>query len=145
MKLRHALVVLLALAFVSGAGAMSTAERNALNAAEKWLVFVDDGRYADAWPRAAASFKAKVGRQEWRDGARDLRRPYGRVVLRKAEKLAFIGADAPTTPGAGDLKPGATVAIIFDTKFAGNKHANEEVAVEYEKDGIWRVAGYFIR
>jgi hypothetical protein len=123
---------------------MSVAERNALNAAEKWLVFVDDGRYAEAWPRAATSFKSKVPRQEWRDGARDLRRPYGRVISRKAEKLAFTGAAAPAADG-GELKPGATVAIIFDTKFAGNKQANEEVSMEYEKDGIWRVAGYFIR
>ena len=61
-----------------------------------------------------------------------------------APKIAFIGAEAPTSDG-GELKPGATVAILFDTKFAGSKEANEEVSVEYEKDGIWRVAGYFIR
>jgi hypothetical protein len=133
MRLLHVLVVAVVLAFGPGAQAMSTAERNAVNAAEKWLVFVDDGRYAEAWPRASASFKAKVGRQEWRDGARDLRRPYGRVVSRKAAKIAFIGAEAPTSDG-GDLKPGATAAIIFDTKFAG-KEATEEVSVEYEKDG----------
>ena len=145
MNLRRILVACIALAFAAGAGAMSTAERSALNAAEKWLVFVDDGRYADAWPRAAASFKATVGRQEWRDGARDLRRPYGRVVSRKADKIAFIGAEAPTSDGSDGLKPGAKVSILFDTKFAGNKLANEEVSVEYEKDGIWRVAGYFIR
>jgi hypothetical protein len=144
MKLLHLLVVVAAFAFGSGAQAMSTAERNAVNAAEKWLVFVDAERYAEAWPRASSSFQSKVGRQEWRDGARDLRRPYGRVVLRKAAKIAFVGAEAPTSDG-GDLKPGATVAIIFDTKFAGSKNGHEEVSVEYEKDGVWRVAGYFIR
>jgi hypothetical protein len=55
-----------------------------------------------------------------------------------------MGADAPAG-GAESLKPGTTVAIIFDTKFAGDKRAAEEVSMEYEKDGIWRVAGYFIR
>ena len=145
MMLRRCLVVALALLVAGGAQAMSAAERNALNAAEKWLAFVDDGRYADAWPRAAASFKAKVNRQDWRDGARDLRKPYGRLVQRKPEKIAFIGSQSPASDGTESVKAGATVAIIFTTKFAGDKPANEEVTVEFEKDGIWRVAGYFIR
>jgi Protein of unknown function (DUF4019) len=145
MMLRRVLALVLVLLAAGGAQAMSTAERNALNVAEKWLVFVDDGRYAEAWPRSAASFKAKVSRQEWRDGARELRQPYGRMVQRKAEKIAFISAEAPAGDGAEPLKTGATVAIIFATKFAGDKTVNEEVTVEYEKDGIWRVAGYFIR
>jgi ribosomal protein S17E len=34
---------------------------------------------------------------------------------------------------------------MFDATFAGNKQAQEEVTMVLEKDGVWRVAGYYIR
>jgi hypothetical protein len=91
----------------------------------------------------AASLKATVGRNEFRDGMRDLRKEYGRVVLRKAEKMAYLGA--PPSPEDGGTKEGAQVSILFDTKFVRNRQATEELVMELEKDGLWRVAGYFIR
>ena len=40
---------------------------------------------------------------------------------------------------------GTEVAIMFDTTFAGSKQAQEEITMVLEKDGIWRVAGYYIK
>jgi hypothetical protein len=122
---------------------MTPEQRNALNAAERWLVPVDAQRYADAWAMSAASFKGSVDRTKFRDGMRDLRKEYGRVVLRKAEKMAFVGSrPAPEDSGP---KEGAQLSILFDTKFVRNRQATEEVLMELEKDGLWRVAGYYIR
>jgi len=120
-------------------------QRDALNAAERWLVPVDGQRYADAWTMASESFKGKVPRDTFRDGIAKIRRDYGKLVKRSGEKMAFRG-DAPA-PDQSDaqMKPGTEVAILFDATFAGNKQAQEEVTMVLEKDGIWRVAGYYIR
>ena len=138
-------VAALLLMTLAQAQSMAPEQREALNAAERWLVPVDAQRYADAWAMTAESFKTTVGRQEFRDGIGKIRKDYGRVVTRKAEKLGFIGE--PPNPNDADAGPkqGLQVAILFDTKFAGNKQAAEEVSVVLEKDGLWRVAGYYIR
>jgi hypothetical protein len=140
-----AALMLMALAFGTHAQSMAPEQRQALDAAERWLVPLDAQRYADAWAMAAESFKSHVGRQEFRDGIRTIRKDYGRVVSRKGDKMAFLGE--PPNPDDADksLKVGMQVAILFDTKFAGNKQATEELTMVMEKDGLWRVAGYFIR
>ena len=134
-----------ALAGSSFAQAMMPAQREALNAAERWLVPVDAQRYGDAWAMAAESFKAKVPRDTFRDGIAKIRKDYGKVDKRSGEKMAFRG-DAPA-PDQGDAraKPGTEVAILFETVFAGRKQAQEEVTMVLEQDGIWRVAGYYIK
>ena len=68
----------------------------------------------------------------------DMRRPFGRGVLRKAEKLAC------TTPEPKG-EPGEKIVILFDTRFVANRKAEEEVTLVREKDRIWRVTGYYIR
>ena len=143
MNVRRAFVVALAVAAMAGwaggaAAAMSPEERRALTSAERWLVPVDAGHSANAYAMTAADFKATVTREQGRDGMRDLRKPYGRVVLRQAEKLAFATPD----PRGG---PGEKIVILFATKFVANKTAEEEVTLVRESDGLWRVTGYFIR
>jgi hypothetical protein len=94
---------------------------------------------------ASDKFKAQVSRQAWRDGIGKIRKDYGKVVARSGEKMAFKGnAPAPDQPDA-QAAPGTEVAILFETKFAGNKKASEEVTMVLEKDGIWRAAGYYIK
>ena len=71
---------------------------------------------------------------------RDLRKEYGRVVLRKAEKMAYV--ESPPGPEEGRPREGAQLSILFATKFVRDRQATEEVLMELEKDGLWRVAGY---
>ena len=85
-------------------------------------------------------------REQWRDGIRKIRKDYGRVVLRKGEKIALRRRRArPDQTRDATASPAREVAILFDTKFAGNKQAPEEVTMVLENDGIWRVAGYYIK
>jgi Protein of unknown function (DUF4019) len=141
---------LLAFFFMAFAGltcaqTMMPAQREALNAAERWLVPVDAQRYGDAWAMASEPFKAKVARDAFRDGIAAIRKDYGKVEKRVGERMAFRN-DMPA-PDQGDtaVKAGTEVAILFDTVFAGQKKAQEEVTMVLEKDGIWRVAGYYIK
>ena len=138
-----AAVLLMALSVGGQAQAITPEQRKALNAAERWLVIVDAERYANAWAMAAESLKASVPQQEFRDGIGKIRKDYGRVVLRKSEKIGFVGETPEPDDPSGAAKEGMQIAILFDTKFAGNKRATEEVMLE--KDGLWRVAGYNIR
>jgi uncharacterized protein DUF4019 len=142
-----AAVLLTALAVVSQVQAQSVTpeQRQALDAAERWLAPLDAQRYADAWAMAAESFKASVGRQEFRDGIRNIRKDYGKVIARKAEKMGFVGEAPNPNDAATGPKQGTQVAILFETKFAGKKQATEELSMVLEKDGLWRVAGYYIR
>ena len=138
----------LALAFLacaSHAQTMMPAQREALNAAERWLVPVDAQRYNDAWAMAAESFKAKVPRDTFREGIGKIRKDYGKVVKRAGERMAFRG-DVPA-PDQGDaaVRPGTEVSIMFEATFAGDKQAQEEITMVLEKDGVWRVAGYYIK
>jgi hypothetical protein len=134
-----------AVAWPALAQTLEPPQRAALNAAERWLVPVDGERYADAWAMASEDFKRTVPRQEWRDGIRKIRKDYGRVVLRKGDKMAFVGTAPDPLEPATQNKPGMKVAILFDTKFAGNRKAAEEVTMVLEQDGIWRVASYYIK
>ena len=45
-------------------------------------------------------------------------------------------------PGAPD---GEYVVIQFETSFENKKHAIETVTPMMDKDGTWRVSGYYIR
>jgi hypothetical protein len=141
------LFALVPLAFVAAASAqtMMPAQRQALNAAERWLEPVDKGRYADAWTMAAESFKAKVPKDQFREGIAGIRKDYGRLVSRSGEKMAFRGeAPGPDQPNA-QAKPGTEVSILFQARFAGNKLAQEELTMVLENDGVWRTAGYYIK
>ncbi len=150
MMLRRTLLALTMGALVAmSAGAvaqpMPPDQREALNAAERWLAPVDDKRYANAYAMASAQFKSTIDRQKWLDGIREIRKDYGRVVARKGEKIGYYGqAPGPDYQATGP-KEGMQITILFTTKFAGNKQAVEEVAMIYENDGQWRVAGYHIR
>jgi hypothetical protein len=94
---------------------------------------------------ASESFKAKVARDTFRDGIAKIRKDYGKVDKRSGERMAFRGDMPAPDQGDSSVKPGTEVAIMFDTAFAGQKQAQEEVTMILEKDGIWRVAGYYIK
>ena len=87
----------------------------------------------------------RCGIRAFRDGIAKIRKDYGKLVRRSGEKMAFRG-DMPS-PDQGNAAPkaGTEVAILFDATFAGDKQAQEEVTMVFEKDGIWRVAGYYIK
>ncbi len=142
---------LLAMAFlphlaVGVAFAATTAEeQDAINAAEKWLVPVDANKSAEAWAMSSASFKSAVDRQKWQAGLADLRKPYGRLESRKPAKIAHVGEAPAGKSGPRGVAPGSQVTILFETRFAGGKVVDEEVMLVREVDGVWRVAGYFIR
>ena len=110
----------------------------AMNAAQGWLVNVDTGRYAQSWEEASAFFRESILKVQWQTAVDAARAPLGPVVARKLRSATYTHA-LPGAP-AGDY-----VVIQFDTRFENRPLSVETVTPMREKDGSWKVAGYFIR
>lgn len=123
--------------------AMSSAGRGgeeaaAVVAAEGWVKLVDDGRYAESWKEAAEYFRGLVKQDQWEEAIQEVRMPLGAVISRRRTAAEFTTA----LPGAPD---GEYVVIQFATSFENKDAAVETITPMLDKDGQWRVSGYFIK
>jgi len=113
------------------------AESQALEAAKTWLLLVDSGDYGQSWENAAAYFKGAVKKTQWEQSAKAVREPLGSVVMRSLKSTTY----ATSLPGAPD---GKYVVIQFSSSFKNKADATETVTPMLDKDGQWRVSGYYI-
>ena len=132
------IAVLMIVAGVGSVAAESGKEKAAVVAAEKWVSLVDQGKYAESWNEAAEYFRNAVKPKQWEQAVQGVRKPLGKLVSRKVMRTTYTTA----LPGAPD---GEYVVIEFMTTFENKKTAVETVTPKMEKDGNWRVSGYFIR
>ena len=107
-------------------------------AAKKWLTMVDQGKYEESWKEAAQYFKNAVTQDQWRQSLQAVRKPLGNLIFRKVKSRAYM----TSLPSAPD---GEYVVIQFETSFANKKSAIETVTPMLDKDGSWRVSGYYIK
>jgi hypothetical protein len=111
---------------------------NAEAAALAWLALTDVGNYSRSWDLAASIFQLSISKQNWMDVLQNVRKPLGNLVSRKVKSARY----AESLPGAPD---GESVVIQYDTQFENKKSAMETVTPHLEKDGSWKVSGYYIR
>ena len=114
------------------------AEEDAVKSSMKWLVLVDKEKYAESWDEAAQLFKSALSKEQWQKSLESVRKPLGKTVSRKLR----IKNHTKSLPGAPD---GDYVVIQYDTSFENKKSAIETVTPMLDKDGKWRVSGYYIR
>jgi hypothetical protein len=142
MKLRTGLVLLLAILsiFLSTGPiyANEAAQKAAITAAGAWLSLVDEGNYAESWNQAAGFFKNAVTKDQWLNSMKAFRIPLGNMVVRKLKSKQYT----KTLPGAPD---GEYVVIQYETTFEKKQSAIETVTPMLDKDGKWKVSGYFIK
>ena len=110
----------------------------AVDSATFWLGLIDDGNYDASWEEAADIFKNAVTKQQWVDMAKTVRQPLGKVISRRV----MSKTPTKTVPGGPD---GEYVVIQFKTSFENKADAIETVTPMLDKDGIWRVSGYYIK
>jgi hypothetical protein len=110
----------------------------AQTAAKNWLALTDTGKYAQSWDNASDLFKAIITKSDWEKALRAIRSPLGILKSRTVKSTTFTR----TLPGAPD---GEYVVIQYNTQFANKSSALETVTPMHEKDGSWRVAGYYIK
>jgi hypothetical protein len=111
---------------------------DATAAAKRWLAMIDSGNASASWDQAATRFQAALTRAAWVDAVKAVREPLGAVKSRRLRSAVFTRS----LPGAPD---GEYVVIQYDTSFDNKAEAVETVTPAHEKDGTWRVAGYYVR
>lgn len=116
----------------------SDKEKAAIAAAEKWLTIVDKGKYIEGWAASSEYFKQAVKQDQWEQAVQAARGPLGKLISRKVKSATYTSS----LPGAPD---GQYVVIQFNTSFENKKSGIETVTPMIDKDGIWRVSGYYIK
>lgn len=123
---------------VAVAQAQQKPEQLAQQSSESWLALVDSGKYANSWDEAAQLFKSAVTKDQWLDALGKARTPQGKVLSRKLKSATYT----KTLPNAPE---GEYVVIHYDTDFEHKAGATETIVPMLDKDGKWRVSGYFIK
>ena len=118
--------------------ANDAAEKRALKASDEWLKLSDSGRYSESWETAAEFFRNAISREQWNASLSAVRKPLGKVIKRTVKSKQY----ATSLPGAPD---GEYVVIQYETSFEKKKSSIETVTPMLEKDGKWRVSGYYIK
>ena len=116
----------------------SAAERAAESSATAWLALVDAGKYGQSWNEAAAVFRSALTKAQWEAALDKARKPLGKVLSRKLSGAKYT-TELPSAPA------GEYVVIQYETKFEGAPSATETITPMREKDGSWKVSGYYIR
>ena len=113
-------------------------EKYAVSATIIWLKLIDNGKYKESWNEAAEYFKAAVSKKRWEQAIKSVRKPLGKNLSRKLISKKYY----TSLPGAPD---GKYIVIRFKSSFKNKKSAIETITPMLEKDGKWRVSGYFIK
>ena len=113
-------------------------EKRALEASRDWLTLVDKGQYSESWETAAHYFKSAIAKEQWNQSLTAVRKPLGRVIERNLKSKQY----ATSLPGAPD---GEYVVIQYNTSFSNKKSSIETITPMLDKDGKWRVSGYYIK
>jgi hypothetical protein len=113
-------------------------EELAQKSARAWLSLTDAGKYAESWDEAAAYFKHAVAKDRWVNAMKSTRAPLGAVRARKFKGATYTR----TLPGVPD---GEYMVIQYDTRFENKESAVETITPMLDKDGTWRVSGYYIK
>ena len=106
--------------------------------AESWVAIVDGAEYARSWETLAVELRRKVSREDWATDMRTLRAPLGALQERSLIGARFV-RDLPDAP------PGEYMVVQYSSRYEHFPAVLETIVPMRGDDGVWRVAGYFIR
>jgi hypothetical protein len=118
--------------------ATSEAVSAATAAAESWLKWVDAQQYDESWKGAASPFRRAINAEGWSQAVGGVRGSLGALGSRRLASANYT----TSVPGGPD---GQYVIIVYDTSFEKKAAAVETVTPMLDDDGVWRVAGYYIK
>jgi len=110
----------------------------AQKSANVWMALIDEGQYGKSWDESASLFQKAVNKSEWEKKLSCVREPLGKLVFRNIKSSRYF----KSLPGAPD---GEYVVIRYKTSYENKKKAIETVTPMLDKDGKWRVSGYYIK
>jgi hypothetical protein len=112
--------------------------KEATSSAETWLALVDDGKYDSGWDAASPVLQNAVTKESFAQKVAAARQSLGKVLSRTLTLARYM----TNLPGAPD---GEYVVLKFDSSFENEKSATETIAPALDKNGKWRVSGYYIK
>ena len=114
------------------------AEKQAIAAAKSWLGLTDLEKYGESWDSSADYLKNAVGKEDFVRSLTAARKPLGKLKSRELKSKEY----RTSLPGAPD---GKYVVIQFTTAFENKASAIETITPMLDKDGTWKVSGYYIK
>ena len=136
---RKLLVVASLLATLTGK-AIPAEERvpAAVDVVTPWLALVDSGQYAESWFQASSDFRGAASKEQWIHALNTVRAPLGKLVTRQLKSATY-------TTKLPNARPGEYVVAQYDTSYEKTPGMLEVVVAVLEKNGAWKVSGYFIK
>lgn len=131
-------VMFLLTAFAGVAFSANEKEKAAADAATPWLALVDSGQYAESWFQAGSAFRGAVSKEQWKNALDSVRAPLGKMVSRQLKSATYT-TKIPNVPA------GEYVIIQYETNFEHASGMVETVTPMLEKDGKWKVSGYYVK
>jgi hypothetical protein len=131
-------VMFLLTAFAGIAFSADDKEKAATDAAAQWLAIVDSGQYAESWFQAASALRGAMSKEQWKNALDSTRAPLGKVVSRQLKSATYT-TKIPNAPA------GEYVIIQYQTDFEHVSGMVENVTPTLEKNGQWKVSGYYIK
>jgi hypothetical protein len=110
---------------------------DATEAANRWLAESDAGDAGATWDQAAGAFQSAVSKGAWENQLRTVRGPLGAMQARHVLSAQYTRS----LPGAPE---GEYVVIRYSTRFEHMANVIETVTPMREKDGSWKVSGYYV-
>ena len=114
------------------------AKKAAIAVSKEWLALLDSSEFDKTWDEAAPIFKAAIKKADWGRQINAIYTPFGKNLSRELVSSTY----AETLPGAPD---GKYVVIQYKSSFENKKSAIETITPMLDKDGKWRVSGYYIK
>jgi len=114
------------------------AEMAAMECSQAWLALLDDGKYDQGWDASAEFLQSAVGKEDLSKSLMAARKPLGKMISREIITKQYT----TSVPGAPD---GEYVIIQYNTTFENKKSSIETITPMLDKDGKWRVSGYYIK
>ena len=111
---------------------------DATRATDQWLAAIDAGKFADSWKDAGEVFKLGVTENDWISDLATIRAQLGPTTTREFKSARY------STRLRGAPATGQYVSVTYLTKFANAPLAMESLVVSRERDGEWRISGYYI-
>ena len=110
----------------------------ARDSVDAWLELIDADQFSESLENASPVLRNAITDENWNQSLRGSRSPLGEVQSRKLLGAKFAN-DLPGVP------PGVYVVFGFASVFQEHDNIIETVTAKKDDNGVWRVAGYFIR
>lgn len=140
--LRHLLVgVLLFTAWVGCASAQNVDANAMISGGMQVVQIVDQNRAGELWDGAAPITKKRVTRADFISQVTQARAPLG-----AAQQRTWVVVNRQVMVDADPDAAGQYVNVEYETRFANatGRVVRELTSFHFDRDGIWRFAGYVV-